>query len=104
MWVEAEVEGIDSVDLGKAGALDAPLDRALDAAVLLGVAERVDDLERREVLLGGALDQLLEAARHARQSEPAELVEDGPEIDLFFRCAHTSTSVGASPGSRVGCA
>ena len=54
--VEVEVEGVDGVDLGEAGIAESAVDGALDAALLLLVAEAVDDVGGREVFLGGALE------------------------------------------------
>ena len=67
--VEVEVEAVDGVDLGEARVLDAPLDGAADAALLLLVAEAVDDLEGREILLGGLRRAIGAELRPCRAAE-----------------------------------
>ena len=47
-WVEVEVEGVDRVDLGEVRVADAPLDGAAQPALLLLVAEAVDDVQRSD--------------------------------------------------------
>src|ERR1700679_1853099 len=52
-WVEVEVEAVDGVDLREAGLAEAAVDGAAEAALLLLVAESVDDVEGGDVVLGG---------------------------------------------------
>jgi hypothetical protein len=63
--VEVEIETIDSVDLGEAGLRDASLDGAVEAALLLLVAEAVEDLEDGQVFLGRLGEDLADEADHA---------------------------------------
>ncbi len=95
--VEAEIERIDGVDLGKARVADAAIDRATQAAGLFLVGEAVGDLQRREVFGARALDDVFEATGDAGQSQPAELLNHEVEQVIVF---HRSLA-GGSPGSRV---
>ena len=107
--IEVEVEGVDGVDLGEARVAESALDGALDAALLLLVAESVNDVGRREVLLGGTIENRGDVLRHAGKLEPAQLLHE--QVELVVRgiavvalLFHDDSSVGVgggSPGSRV---
>jgi len=87
-WVEIEVEGVDGVDLGKLGVFDPALDRAANAAVLLAVAQAVDDGARSEVVLDGAFDEVFDRGGHAGQTEPAQFLDEECKLRRFLASCH----------------
>ena len=110
--VEVEVERVDGIDLGEARVAEAPIDGALDATQLLLIAEAMDDVGGREVLLRRTLEDRGDELRHAGKPEPAELLDQQLEIVARRRSVvvvllHGGSSVpsparaGGSPGSRV---
>ena len=106
--VEVEVEGVDGVDLGEAGVAESPVDGALDAALLLLVAEAVDDVGGRQVFLGRALEDRGDDLGHAGEPEPAELLHEqikvvAAGVAVVVLLLHDGSWVegGGSPGSRV---
>ena len=96
---------------GKARVAEAPVDGALDATQLLFIAEAMDDVGRREVLLRRTLEDRADELRHAGKPEPAELLDQQLEIvargrAVFVVLLHGASSLrseraGGSPGSRV---
>jgi hypothetical protein len=55
--IEVEVERVDGVDLGEARVAEAAFHGAPDAALLLLIAETMDDVETRQVVLRSALEK-----------------------------------------------
>ena len=96
--VEVEVERIDGVHFGEARIVDAALDGPVHPALPLLVAQPVGHVERGEVLLGRFGEELPGGAGHARELEPAQLLEQQFQLVLVARHAF---SVGGSPGSSV---
>src|SRR5262245_62185159 len=98
--IEVEVEGIDGVDLGEVSVAQAPLDGALDAALLLFIGEPVRNLERGEVLLRRLSKELGRDTRHAGQLEPLQFLEQQLKL-VLVALLHVSFSAGGSPGFSV---
>jgi len=99
---EVEVEGVDGVNLGEASVSQASFDGALHAALLFLIAETMDDVERGEVVLRGAIEQRGDELGHAGQSQPAHLLDEQVEqVVAFFHEEESPSSDGDNPGSRV---
>jgi hypothetical protein len=101
--VEVEVEAVDGVDLREAGLAEAAVDGAAEAALLLLVAEAVDDVEGGEVVLGGEVEQRRDLLGHSGQLEPAQLLNE-QVAEVAFVLHVEDSPEGSScgePGSRV---
>jgi hypothetical protein len=81
----------------------ASLDGAAQPALHLLVAEAVDDVERGQVVLRGALEERRDDPGHARQPQPAEPLDEQCEGIVVFHEAFPSVLLLSSggPGSRV---
>src|ERR1700690_1385123 len=101
--IEVEIEGVDGVDLGKTGGLDASVDRATHAALLLFVAQTMQDIRDGQVFLRGLSQERRDGSGHAGQSEPAQLLDQqGKHVVVLHDRSWSSTGGFASGGWALG--
>jgi hypothetical protein len=100
---EVEVEGVDGVDLGETSISQAPFDGALHAALLLLVAETMDDVERGEGVVRGAIEERGDELGHTGQSQPPHLLHEQVDqvVVALLHDEDSPSSAAGEPGSRV---
>ena len=100
-WIEVEVKAIDSADLRKTGITDSARNRAARTTQALLVSEEVEDLECRQVLTGGAVQDGFQdrgdlPGRRSQRSFSIRRSSSGVWV-----IGSPLVEVGGSPGSMV---